>query len=228
MSSIYKRLIVAAFLIALIIPTAYAQDDQDERLKNLPPFKDTSRRIELFGAYILQGAGLNLAHIEGGEESLNVQDNMRNSIELALAYYFDRHKTFGIEATMGFTWAEALTQEFPDLGDPDNPVIYPVKKIDHQVFSYGANLVYNFGYLDIVPFVYIGAGMDNYRLSEGSSYPLDDSYTNVRAGLGVKYFLTEWSGARMHIEDRYFMFDDDAVGGNSNQFRLSIGGFLSF
>ena len=228
MSSIYKRMIILALLIVLFVPAAQAQDEQEERLKNLPPFKDTSKRFEVYGAYILQSDSLNLAHIEGGEESLNVQDNMRNTIELAFAYYFDRRKTIGIEATFGFTFAEALTQDFAGLDDPDNPVIYPIEKIDHKVFSYGANILYNFGYLDIVPFVYIGAGVDTFKPDDDSVYPLDDTYNNIRAGLGLKYFITEWAGARMHVEDRYYMFDDDRVGGNSNQFRLSIGGFLSF
>lgn len=219
--------IVLAMLF--LAPLAQAQQEEEDPYKNLPSFVDDSRRFEVTTSYILMGTGMNFIHIDGGEESVNASDIQRGALELNVTYFFDRYKTLGVEAVVGYTWALGQTQLPAEADDPDNPVIYPVKTIDHTMFSYGGNFVYNFGYLDIVPFVTLGGGIDMIRPSEDSDFPIDDTFWHISAGVGFKYYFKEWVGARVSVDDYFFFIDNpDAVTGNTNQFRFKIGGVFTF
>lgn len=222
--------LAAAILLAALLPGSLAaQDSTDDRSKNLPAFVDDSRRFEFSFSYVIQGSGFNTVHIEGGEEKVNTTDISRFSLEANLAYFFDRYKTFGIEASFGYTYASGFTQVPNDTEDPDNPVVYPVEDIGHKVLSYGANVIYQFGYLEVVPYVIAGGGLNSFEPNEESSYPLEDTYFNVFAGIGFKYFLNEWFGARVQVTDSYFFIDgDENVKGDGNQIRLSFGAILTF
>lgn len=220
--------ILAFVLIAtgLNAVPAFAQEDDTKDWRN--EFKDTSRRTEISFAWVMQGSGINFIHIDGGADSVNSNDVSRSSLELTISRYFDRFKTLGVEAVFGYTYASGLTQVPGNYFDPDNPVIFPVKSVDHKVFSYQGNIIYNFGYLEIVPFVFAGVGMNQFSPDEDSSFPLDGSYMNLSFGLGFKYFLKEWFGARVQVMDNYYFLGDEESQGNANQFRLSFGAVLTF
>lgn len=221
--------LLVALLASMFTGSLVAQDTTDDRTRNLPAFVDDSRRFEFSFSYVIQGSGINFIHIDGGEEEVNATEVERFSVEGTLAYFFDRYKTFGIEAQFGYTYASGFTQVPSDAEDPDNPVVYPVEDIGHKVFSYGGNLIYQFGYLEVVPFVIVGGGMNSFQPNEESSYPLEDTYPNLFAGFGFKYFLNEWFGARVQVTDSYFFLgSDDAAVGDANQIRLSIGAVLTF
>lgn len=225
----FKYMIPVILATLFIVPMAFAQQEEEDPYRNLPPFVDDSRRFEVSTSYILMGTGMNFLHIEGGEESVNVFDQQRGAIELNVAYYFDRFKTFGVEALFGYTWALGLTQLPSEVQDPDNPVIYPVETIDHTMLTYGGNFVYNFGYLDIVPFVTVGAGLDVLRPSGDSDFPVDDTFWHLSFSLGFKYYFKEWVGARVSVDDYFYFIDSpNAAVGNTNQFRLKIGGVFTF
>jgi hypothetical protein len=227
MKLLMQNLVVLIFSVAMLPPALSAQEE-DDRLQDLPPFVDTSRRLEVSASYILQGSGMNLLHIEGGEETVNAGDLTRGTLELNFSYFFDRHKTFGVEALFGYTWAWGQTQLPSEGDDPDNPVIYPVEIIDHKVITYGGNIIWNLGYLDIVPFVYAGFGFDQFTPAEDSDFPIEDTFYHVAFGLGFKYFLTEWFGVRVSLDDYFYFISDDNAVGNQNQFRLKIGAVYTF
>lgn len=228
MNSFSKKILLCALVLTCCIPMVTAQEEEDDKRANLPEFVDDSRRFEITGSYILQGAGFNLIHIENPDETVFSNDLSRVALELSLTYYFDRFKTLGIEAVFGYTMGRGSTQVPPEQSDPDNPIIFDVELLDHNVFSYGGNIIYNFGYLDIVPFVSFGGGFDQVSIKEDSSFPVDDNMWHISLGMGFKYFLTEWFGAKVAVEDYfYFVGDDDALG-NKNQFRLNIGAVYTF
>lgn len=225
--------LIAALLVLLTaafttMARAQRTDDIEERKANLPAFVDDSKRIEFNLYYVLQSVKTNLHHIPGGEESLNTADLSRNQIEATIGYYFGRYKTFGVEIVGGLTQAGGQTQEFGQFDDPDNPVIFPVKDLEHTVYNIGGNLIYNMGNLEFVPFIYVGGGMEFFDVGEESDYPLTESYPYLNLGIGFKYMHAEWIGGAIRLEDRYHFYDDEVSQGALNQYRLTIGATLAF
>ena len=220
---------LALILLIATSPLAFAQqDDSDDDQRDLPPFIDDSRRFELTASFILQGSGLNYVFIEGGRDAVTNSDNSRFSGELRLSYYFSRYKSLGVEGYIGYTHAGGTFQYPTDYTDEDNPIVYPIENVDHSVLHYGAGAIYNFGYLDVVPFITFGFGVNDPSPTDDSSFPLTDIYYNLELTLGFKYFLKEWFGVRAELIDSYYMYPEDIASGNENTFRFKVGAVLAF
>lgn len=222
-NKIFAILLIIAGVLA---SPALAQDDNSDDWRT--KFVDSSRRTEISFSWVMQGSGINFLSTEGGVDSVNTSDVARSSLELIISRYFDRYKTLGIEAVLGYTFATGLTQVPADYFDSDYPVIFPVKSVAHKVYSYQGNIIYNFGYLEIVPFVFTGVGMNKFSPDKDSTFPLNGNYLNLSFGLGFKYFLKEWFGARVQVMDNYYFLNDENSLGNANQFRMSFGAVLTF
>ena len=225
------RLALFALAAALIAaaPSA-AQEDQggQDRERKEYEFVDDSRRMELTGSFILQGSGFNYVFLPDGKDSVTNSDNSRLTGELRFSYYFSRYKTFGIEGIFGFTRARGRFQQPTNYTDPDNPIIYPVQTVDHNVYHYGASAIYNFGYLDVVPFLTFGAGVNNFKPSSDSAFPLEGIYYNITFSAGFKYFVKEWFGARVEVVDNYYLIGGDIVENNLNAISFRLGAVYTF
>jgi len=227
----YSKYIIASLLLVVLSLPAMAQlgeDDIEERKANLPEFVDDSKRLEFSFYYVLQSVKTNIHHIPGGEDTVSTADLSRNQFELSMAYYFGRYKSFGIELLAGTTLAGGVTRDFGTFDDPDNPVVFPINELEHSVFNFGGNLIYNFGKIDLVPFVYIGGGVEVFDVPEESTFPLTETYPYFNLGIGFKYLYTEWFGGSIRIEDRLHFYDSEVSQGNLNQYRLSLGVVVSF
>ena len=217
----------AILVFCLITAPAWTQETT-ERKRETPEFEDDSRRMELTVSFFLQGTGFNYIFLPEGRDSVNNTENSRLTGELRFSLFFDRYKTFGVEGTLAYTRAGGTFQQPADTSDPDNPRIFPIQNVKHSVLHYGANVIYNFGYLDVVPFVTAGAGINQFRQAEDSSFPLDGSYYNLSIGLGFKYFIKEWFGARVEINDLYYFLKGDQLNKNINSIRFQFGGVFTF
>jgi opacity protein-like surface antigen len=220
---------LAVALLAAIATPASAQgredeDDQDEAIE----FIDDSRRMEVSGFLILQGSGINYIFLPEGKESVTSANNSRLTAEVRYSFFLNRYKTLGVEGSLAYTRAGGSFQQPGDYSDPDNPIIYPVENVDHSVFRYGANAIYNFGLLDVVPFLTLGFGANSISPSEDSSYPLDGIYYDVTFSAGFKYFIMEWFGVRVEILDTFYLFSGDEVDKNLNTVRFRLGGVFTF
>jgi hypothetical protein len=231
----FKRFCSTALLtvatLFIVSATAGAQasggsQEQDQSKKY--EFIDDSRRMEITGSFILQGSGLNYVFLPGGKDSVTNSDNSRFTGEIRFSIYFNRYKTLGLEGTFGWTRALGRFQQPTDYTDPDNPIIYPVQTVDHHVYHYGGNAIYNFGYLDVVPFLTFGLGLNNFKPAEGSSFPLDGTYYNITFSAGFKYFVKEWFGARVEVVDNFYLIGGDEVENNINAISFRFGAIYTF
>ena len=220
------RLTTLGLALLCLAPAASAQEE-DERDRP-PPFLDDSRRIELSASLVIESNGINYNFLPEGKESVTSDGNSRLSGELRFSFFFNRYKTVGLEGSVCYTRATGQFQQPPDLTDPDNPIYQPLETVDHNVISYQGNIIYNFGYLDVVPFVALGGGVNRITPAEGSSYTLDGSYYNVAYALGVKYFLKEWFGVRAQMSHYYYFLQGDEVDGNAHALRFHVGGVFTF
>lgn len=238
MKNIAIRIILSLILIIVAAGPASAQQSEEDKFAGLPEFKDTSRRFETAFSYIMEGSGMNYYHIEGGEDSVRSESLQRGAVEFNLAYYFSRDKKLGIELELGYAWGNGRTQLPPVdnsvysivgilLGEEDI-TIYPTETIDHSMLSTGAHLIYNFGYMEIIPFVYFGGGVDQIIPGGDSTFPIDGQYWHVGGGIGLKYFVTEWFGGRISFDDYYHSIDEDIVTGSTNRLRMKVGAVLTF
>lgn len=219
-------LLMLVILIAAAATNGVCQDNEDDQ--ELPPFIDDSRRMELAAAFVLQGSGVSYIFLPEGPDSVNSADNSRMTLEVRYSIYFNRYKTIGLEGVFAYTWADGLFREPSDTSDPDNPVQFPVQSVAHKAFHYGGNIIYNFGYLDVVPFVTFGGGINSFKPAEDSSFPLDGTFYNMSFGGGAKYFFKEWFGLRVELSDYYFFFGTEEVNKNAHDFRVHLGGVLTF
>jgi hypothetical protein len=219
---------LALLAITAIISAGATAGTQDQEQKKTYQFVDDSRRMELTGSFILQGSGFNYSFLEGGKDSVTNSDNSRFTGEIRFSIYFNRYKTFGLEGTFGWTQAAGRFQKPTDYSDPDNPIIYPVQTVDHHVYHYGANVIYNFGYLDVVPFLTFGVGENNFKPAQGSSWPFDGTCTNISFSAGFKYFLKEWFGARVEAVDNFYFIGGDEIENNINTISFRFGAVYTF
>ena len=213
-----------AFLCLSTVASAQEEDERDR----LPEFLDDSRRIELTASFVIEGNGINYIFLPEGKESVTSDRNSRLSGELRFSFFFNRYKTIGLEGSVCYTRATGRFQQPPDLTDPDNPVYQQVETVDHNVISYQGNIIYNFGYLDVVPFFAFGGGVNRITPTEDSSYTLDGSYYNLAYALGVKYFLKEWFGVRAQMSHYYYFLEGEEVDNNANVIRFHVGGIFTF
>jgi len=218
--------LLAAAALPLLAEEGTGQNAQEEI--KVPEFRDDSRRMELTTSFILQGSGFNYIFLPDGKESVTNSENSRLSGELRFSYYFNRYKTFGLEATFGFTHATGNFQKPTDFSDPDNPIVFPIDNVNHNAFHYGANAIYNFGYLDVVPFITLGVGANDFRPADDSSFTLDGMYYDIEFSAGFKYFIKEWFGVRVEVVDTLYFLPEEEVGGNKNNIRFRIGSVLTF
>lgn len=224
------RTVLTALTVSLVLfsaPLMGQEEEQQEREKKTD-FVDDSRKMEVTTSIVLQGHSLNYIFIPDGKDSVLNKDNSRLSFQCRFSLYFSRYKTFGVEGVFGYTHATGTYQQPADTSDPDNPIYFPIETLDHNVFHYGGNLIYNFGYLDVVPFLTFGGGMNQIKPAEGSSYPLDDSYYNLSLGFGVKYFLKEWFGVRGEGSYYYYFLSGDEIEVNGSALRFHVGAVFTF
>ncbi len=221
-------LVVATALIVAAPAAAQETNSEQDQKQKTDEFLDDSRRMELTGSFILQGSGINYIFLPDGKDSVTNSDNSRLTGEIRFSYYFNRYKTFGVEGTFGLTRARGRFQQPTNYTDPDNPIIYPVQTVDHNVYHYGANAIYNFGYLDVVPFLTFGTGMNSFKPKDDSAFPLDGNYYNITFSAGFKYFVKEWFGARVEVVDNYYFISGDDVESNLNAISFRFGAVYTF
>jgi hypothetical protein len=228
MKRLLRIIVITLAITALLSATLIAQESDEQKKDKKSRFVDDSRKMELTTSVVLQGNGLNYIFIPGGKEAVSNTDNSRLSLWLRFSMYFNRYKTIGLEGVFGYTRASGRFQPSADYSDPDNPVYYPIETVNHKVLHYGGNVIYNFGYLDVVPFLTFGGGINRITPEEGSSYPLDGSYYDLSVGFGVKYFLKEWFGVRGEGSYDYYFLAGDEIDDNAGALRFHIGAVVTF
>jgi hypothetical protein len=117
-----------------------------------------------------------------------------------LAIYLNSR--YAVEGTFLYSFGDSTIVE-----GEENTIV--AQKAGTHSMSYGGNLLYHLGEIDLVPFITFGAGIISYNVPDDSSFPAPGKHVDFNTGGGVKYYMWEYMAFRADFRIHFILLGDE-------------------